>query len=100
MIAGWSTSPVAVSFRLAYSSSGARGAHRCQASMMAAARPGGHTRWTLVTAGAGTVPNNSEVTTPKLPAPAPRSAQNRSSSWVASQSRTRPSARTTWAASS
>src|ERR671918_3086923 len=34
----------------------------------------------LVGIGAGMVPNVSEVTTPKLPAPAPRSAQNRSSS--------------------
>src|SRR4029453_8921903 len=98
--AGWSTSSAAVSFKLAYSSSGARGAHPCQASMRAAAWAGGQVRWKLVTCGAGTVPNSSEVTTPKLPAPAPRSPQNRSWLWCSSQSRTRPSASTTWAASS
>ena len=46
--------------------------------------------------GHGTARNTSEVTTPKLPAPAPRSAQNRSASWVSSQWTRRPSARTIW----
>src|SRR6266487_2860480 len=98
MEAGWPISPATVSFRLAASSSGPAGAHPCQASMRAAARASGHTRWTFVASGAGTVRNTSDVTTPKLPAPAPRSAQNRSSSWCSSQSRTRPSARTITAA--
>jgi hypothetical protein len=39
----------------------------------------------------------SDVTTPKLPAPAPRGAQNRSPSWWSSQAATRPSASTTCA---
>ncbi len=95
--AGWSTSPAAVTFKLAASSSGPTEAHPCQASMMAAARGNGHARWKFVASGAGTVRNTSDVTTPKLPAPAPRSAQNRSSSWFSSHSRTRPSARTIWA---
>src|SRR5215216_2512537 len=47
--------------------------------------------------GAGTVRNASEVTTPKLPAPAPRRAQNSSGSRVASHSIRRPFARTIWA---
>src|SRR4029450_2372878 len=59
---------------------GGRGAHPCQAAMTSAAWAGGPVRWKLLTCGAGTVPNRSEVTTPKLPAPAPRSPQHRS--WV------------------
>jgi hypothetical protein len=53
----------------------------------AAAPAGGQVRWRLVTCGTGTVPNSSEVTTPKVPAPAPRSPQNKSSSWCSSHSR-------------
>ena len=54
--------------------------------MTAAACAYGHARWTLVAAwGAGTARKTSVVTTPKLPAPAPRSAQNRSWSWWSSQ---------------
>src|SRR6266540_484921 len=74
---GWSTAPVAVTFKLAASSSGPVGAHDCHASMTATACEGGQARWKFVTLGAGTVRKTSDVTTPKLPAPAPRSAQNR-----------------------
>ncbi len=42
---------------------------------------GGQVRWKLITCGAGTVPNTNRVTTPKLPAPATRSAQNSSRWW-------------------
>jgi len=65
--------------------------------MTSAAREYGQARWKLVAWGAGRAWNSSVVTTPKLPAPAPRSAQNRSSSWCSSQARMRPSARTTCA---
>jgi hypothetical protein len=68
----------AVTSRLAASSSGAAGAQDCQASIAGTARPCGRTRWKLVAAGAGTVPRTSDVTTPKPPAPVPRSAQSRS----------------------
>ena len=90
-------SPPAVTFRLAASSSGPCGAHSCHASMTAAACEYGQVAWTFVADGAGTVRKSNEVTTPKLPAPAPRSAQNRSSWWFSSHSRMRPSARTIWA---
>ena len=89
-----SMSPVAVTFRLAASSSGPLGAHSCHASMTEAAAAYGHVRRKFVASGASTVRKMSEVTTPKLPAPAPRSAQNRSSSWCSSHARMRPSART------
>src|SRR6266540_170992 len=91
---GWSTAPVAVTFKLAASSSGPVGAHDCHASMTATACEGGQARWKFVTLGAGTVRKTSDVTTPKLPAPAPRSAQNRSWWWASSHSIGRPSART------
>src|SRR4029434_4608038 len=80
--AGWSTSAAAVTFRLAASSSGPTGAQPCQALRTAAALRNGHARWKFVASGAGTARNTSDVSTPKLPAPAPRSAQNRSASWA------------------
>ena len=67
--------------KLAASSSGAAGAQLCQASTTAAARACGQGRWKTVAVGAGTVLNTRDVTTPKLPPPAPRSAQNRSPWW-------------------
>jgi len=91
---GRSTSSAAVTFRLAASSSGPFGAHVCQASITAPASENGHERWTLVASGAGTGRKTRDVTTPKLPQLAPRSAQNRSSSWCSSHMTTRPSART------
>ena len=90
---GRSISSEAVTFRLAASSSGPFGAHACQASITAAASENGHERWRLVASGAGTGWKTRDVTTPKLPQPAPRSAQNRSS-WCSSHVTTRPSART------
>jgi hypothetical protein len=59
---------------VASTSSGASGAHACQAWTTAAAAAGGQTRWKTVVAGAVTVRNTREVTTPKWPPPAPRSA--------------------------
>ena len=85
----------AVTLRLAASSSGPVGAHPCQASTTSAAWSYGHDRWKFVADGSGTVRNSNDVTTPRVPAPAPRSAQNRSPSWCSSQRTTRPSARTT-----
>jgi hypothetical protein len=96
---GRPASPAAVTSRLAASSSGAAGAQVCQAPITAAAWVCGQVRWKLVAAGSGSVRNTSEVTTPRLPPPAPRSAQNSSWSWWSSQSTTRPSASTTRAAS-
>ena len=96
----WSMSPDEVIFRLAASSSGAVGAQCCHPSITAVARVGGHARWKFVAAGAGTGRKTNDVTTPKFPAPAPRSAQKRSSWWCSSHSRTRPSARTTSAPTS
>lgn len=52
---GRSTSPVAVTFRLAASSSGPLGAHSCHARMTLAAAEYGHVRWTFVASGAWTV---------------------------------------------
>ena len=92
---GSATSSEAVTLRLAASSSGPVGAHPCHASTTSAAWSYGHDRWKFVAAGSGTVRNSKDVTTPRVPAPAPRSAQNRSSSWCSSQRMTRPSARTT-----
>ena len=59
------------------------------------ARSGGRPWWPL-----GLVLKSSEVTTPNLPWPAPRSAQNRSLAWPPSHAIADPSARTTRAASS
>src|SRR4029453_9164989 len=80
---GSSRSAVAVTFRLAASSSGTSGAHDCQAPITSAAREKGHETWTFVASGAGMVRKTRDVTTPNVPAPAPRSAQNRSS-WCCS----------------
>jgi hypothetical protein len=89
-----SMSSVVVSFSLVASWSGAVGAHRRQASITATAWLNGDATWRFVAScGAGTVANASEVTTPKLPAPAPRSAQKRSPSRCSSQVDDAPVAR-------
>ena len=90
----------AVTSRLAASSSGASGAHACQASATAAASSYGHCRCSVVVVGAGTVRSVSSVTTPNWQPPAPRKAQNSSAWRCSSQSTTRLSASTTCAATS
>ena len=97
---GRSGSPGATTSRLAAISSGEPGAQSCHASTTAAAWATGQATWKLVAVGDGSVLSSRLVTTPKLPAPAPRSAQNRSASRCESQSTTRPSASTTSAATS
>lgn len=59
-------------------SSGWSGPHSCQAFTTAAAIDDGQVRYADTAWGAACVLNCSSVTTPKLPLPAPRSAQNRS----------------------
>ena len=85
---GSSGSGPAVITRLAASSSGASGAHACHASTSAAASV--KRRSKAVASGAGTVRNVNEVTIPKRPPPAPRSAQNSSGSRCSSHSTSRP----------
>ena len=98
-LGGWVGSPVAISLRLAASSSGPDGAQVCQASTTSTALSKSHARWKLTACGAGTVRKTNDVTTPKPAAPAPRSAQKRSSSWCSSHVTTLPSANTIWAES-
>ncbi len=76
-------------------SSGATGAHRCHSRTTAAARDQGQERKNVWQPGATWVRKSSAVTTPKLPFPAPRSAQNSSASSAppsADTSRSAPSA--------
>src|SRR5262245_55529353 len=74
---------------------GAFAAKACQAWVTSRATAHGQVRLTVVTKSTGCVRKTSLVTTPKLPAPAPRSAQNNSGSLCALQKRCRPSAVTT-----
>lgn len=59
-------------------SSGWLGPHSCQAFTTAAALAHGQVMYAETPCGAGCVLKRSSVTTPKLPFPAPRSAQKRS----------------------
>ncbi len=86
--------------RLAAIVSGASGAHACQAASTAGRCSGSQVKWNEVIVGAGTDAKTSEVTTPIVPLPPPRSAQNSSGSNSSSQSTIRPSPSTTRAARS
>ena len=66
------------SSKLAASSSGASGAQRCHVSTREAAVDNVQVSRKLVMVGAGTGSNVRDVTTPRRPAPPPRSPQNRS----------------------
>ena len=79
------------SARTQESSSGAVRMNACQASSTSAAAAHGHSTLNVVTLSTGNVCNVSAVTMPKLPAPAPRRAQNRSGSLPAAQVRSFPS---------
>lgn len=59
-------------------SSGCEGPHSCQALRTAVAFDQGQVMYAETACGAGCVRKRSSVTTPKLPLPAPRRAQNRS----------------------
>src|SRR5580704_10105156 len=81
---------------LDHNASGAFGAQDCQAAITRAACDHGQDRKNSTMPLAGWVRYVNEVTTPKLPPPPPRQAQNRSEFWLASQVRTCPSAVTIW----
>ena len=98
-LGGWAGSPVAISLRLAASSSGPDGAQVCHASTTSTALSKSQARWKLTASGAGTVRKTNEVTTPKPAAPAPRRAQKRSASCCSSHVTTLPSANTSCAES-
>jgi len=74
------------------SASGACGAHDCQAEITREACDHGQDRKNRTISPAGWVPKVKEVTTPKLPPPPPRQAQNRSEFWLELQVLTWPSA--------
>src|SRR2546422_2397688 len=96
---GWeSLLVVATSRQLDHSSSGADGAHACQAATTIVALFHGQRSVNNVSVLTGCAWKVNEVTTPKLPPPPPRSAQKRSGSWFALQVSRRPSATTTCAA--
>src|ERR1700750_812828 len=78
--------------RLDHSASGACGAQFCQAAITLAAWDHGQDRKNSTMFPTGWVPKVNEVTTPKLPPPPPRQAQNRSEFWFALHVRTWPSA--------
>src|SRR5271170_3045969 len=78
--------------RFDQSSSGACGAHDCQAEITRAAWDHGQDRKNRMISLAGWVANVNEVTTPKLPPPPPRQAQNRSGLLLALAVLTWPSA--------
>ena len=69
----------------------------CQAASTLAASAHAKSAENVVSGTVAKVLNVNDVTTPKLPPPPPRSAQNRSASCVASQVTTVPSASTTCA---
>ena len=74
------------------SASGACGAQDCQAEITRAARDHGQDRKNSTISPAGWVVKVNELTTPKLPPPPPRQAQNRSALELALQVLTWPSA--------
>ena len=74
-VGGCAGSPVAISLRLAANSSVLDGAQVCQASTTSRASSKSQARWKSRACGAGTERKTNDVTTPKLAAPAPRSAQ-------------------------
>src|SRR5713101_943014 len=76
--------------------SGACGAQDCQPAMTRAACDHGQDRKNRQMAPAGWVVKVNEVTTPKLPPPPPRQAQNRSEFWLELHVLTWPSAVTIW----
>src|ERR1700722_15571135 len=78
--------------RFDQSSSGACGAHDCQAEITRAAWDQGQDRKNRTISLAGWVENVNEVTTPKLPPPPPRQAQNRAGLLLALHVRSTPSA--------
>src|SRR5271169_3762617 len=78
--------------RFDQSASGACGAQDCQAAITLAACDHGQDRKNRTISPAGWVPKVNEVTTPKLPPPPPRQAQNRSGLLVALAALTWPSA--------
>src|SRR6478672_2985068 len=88
------TEPPVVAARctLDQSASGACGAQDCQAEITRAARDHGQDRKNRTICPTGWVPKVNEVTTPKLPPPPPRQAQNRSEFWLELQVLTWPSA--------
>src|SRR5260370_30250826 len=67
--------------RLDQRASGASGAKDCQAEITRAACDHGQDRKNKTISPAGWVPKVNDVTTPKLPPPPPRQAQNRSA-WL------------------
>src|SRR5262245_25053108 len=71
-------------------SSGCDGPHACHAPIAAAALDHGRVTYAVTQPGAGWVRKRSSVTTPKLPHPAPRSAQNSSGLLRASAVTVRP----------
>src|SRR5690349_4962996 len=80
------------STQLVQSSSGMPGTQRCQASRTSTVAAAGNRNENTVSPGAGSVAKVNEVTMPKLPPPAPRSAQNSSGSRSADTVRSTPSA--------
>jgi hypothetical protein len=76
---GEQPSASAFTSKLDVRSSGPAVCQTCHASITAAVKEQGHVMLKAVAAGMRTVLNESDVTTPKFPQPAPRSAQN--SSW-------------------
>ena len=81
--------------QLDQSAAGAPGPHVCHAATTSSASDHGHDREKAVIPARGWEENVNDVTTPKLPPPAPRSAQKRSGSFAASHVTMRPSASTT-----
>ena len=86
--------------QLDQSGAGAEGPHLCHAATTSVASDHGHDIENAVIALSGCDANVNDVTTPRFPPPAPRSAQNRSACLEASHDTTRPSASTTLAARS
>src|SRR5215813_13187543 len=88
------TEPPAAADRCRFdqSASGACGAQDCQAAITRAACDHGQDRKNRTIWPTGWVRKVNEVTTPKLPPPPPRQAQNRSAFWVESHVLTWPSA--------
>ncbi len=83
------------SWQFDHSVCGVVGSHCCQAPSTDPAAAHGHSRVNRAMGGTGCTPNVNDVTTPKLPPPPPRQAQNRSSLADADAVSSRPSAVTT-----
>ena len=91
-MAGTEPPGVAARWTFDQSASGACGAQDCQAAITRAACDHGQDRKNRTIWPTGRVRKVNEVTTPKLPPPPPRQAQNRSGFWVESHVLTWPSA--------